>query len=43
MAQSKTLTVSIHRRAWAVMTEEQKDTYRKLLTSRHIKTAGDLK
>jgi hypothetical protein len=25
------------------MTEEQKDTYRKLLTSRHIKTAGDLK
>ena len=43
MAQSKTLTVSIHRRAWTVMTEEQKDTYRKLLTSRHIKTAGDLK
>jgi len=43
MALDNTLTVSIHRRAWTVMTEEQKDTYRKLLTSRHIKTAGDLK
>ena len=43
MAQSNTLTVSVHRRAWTAMTEEQQDTYRKLLTSRNIKTAGDLK
>ena len=42
MAQSNMLTVSVHRRAWAVMTEEQKNSYKKLLVSRGIKTAGDL-
>ena len=43
MSQSKTLTVSVHRRAWAVMTQEQQDTYKTLLISRNIKTAGNLK
>jgi hypothetical protein len=42
MSHCKTLTVSIHRRAWAVMTLEQKDTYKKLLVSKGITTAGDL-
>ena len=37
------LTVSIHRRAWTQLDDKQKTDYRNLLTSRNIKTAGDLK
>ena len=42
MTNSCNLTVSIHRRAWAAMTTEQKNTYKNLLVSRGIKTAGEL-
>jgi hypothetical protein len=43
MQQKDKLTVSVHRCAWAVMSEEQRNTYKKLLVSRNIKTAQDLK
>jgi hypothetical protein len=43
MTQNDTFTVSIHRRAWAVMTAEQRDTYKKFLISRNVKAAGELK
>ena len=43
MTESNVFTVSIHRRAWTVMTAEQRDTYKKFLISCNIKTAGELK
>jgi len=43
MTQNDVLAVSVHRRAWAIMTAEQCDTYKKFLISRDIKTAGELK
>jgi hypothetical protein len=43
MQHKDNLTVSIHRCAWAVMSEEQRNTYKKLLVSRNVKTAQDLK
>lgn len=42
MAEECRLTVSVHRRAWTHMTEEQKETYKQLLIDRGIKTAMEL-
>ena len=43
MTQPNKLTVSVHRRAWEVMSDEQKNIYKQLLISRNIKTAENLK
>lgn len=42
MAGSCSLTVSVHRRAWTVMTQEQQHVYKQLLINRGIKTAESL-
>ena len=42
MAGPSSLTVSVHRRAWVVMTTKQQHIYKQLLVDRGIKTAKDL-
>ena len=42
MSEPGSLTVSVHRRAWTVMTTEQQHIYKQLLVDRGIKTAEDL-
>lgn len=42
MQKGETLTVSVHRGAWAKLTVEQKQQYRDLLTDRGIEAAADL-
>ena len=42
MAGPRSLTVSVHRHAWTVMTQEQQHIYKQLLVDRGIKTAENL-
>jgi hypothetical protein len=42
MRKGETLTVSVHRGAWAKLTAEQQQQYRDLLTQRGIEAAADL-
>lgn len=43
MAEPNNLTVSIHRRAWGIMTDKQKSTYKQLLISRGITSGENIK
>lgn len=42
MTRANNLTISVHRYAWAVMSPEQKESYKKILISKNITTAQDL-
>jgi hypothetical protein len=43
MQEPHRLTISVHRRAWAVMTQEQREAYKTILINRNITTAQDIK
>lgn len=43
MQEPHRLTISVHRRAWAVMTQEQRKVYKTILINRNITTAQDIK
>jgi hypothetical protein len=42
MLEPDKLTISVHRRAWAVMNEKQRSTYKQILVSRGLTTAQEL-
>ena len=42
MSNLDNLTVSVHRRAWMQLDDQQKNNYRQFLLSRHLQTAQDL-
>jgi len=43
MQEPHRLTISVHRRVWAVMTQEQREAYKTILINRNITTAQDIK
>jgi hypothetical protein len=42
MQKSDKLTISVHRRAWVAMNEEQRSAYKQILLSRGLTTAQEL-